>query len=165
MPQGYKLEQFTGKYPKIGSEAPNWTLQSYNGKSVSLKDLRGKVVVLDFWATWCLPCIKSIPKTEAFHQKFKKYPVKIIGITWREKGKPTAMIRKKKVSYLNLKGDLANDPLGKQYNLVQSGLPIAYVISPEGKIIDFFLGSEAIKERLEATITKTLKKYKLYKQK
>ena len=58
----------------LGKPAPDFTLKDINGETVALKDFRGKVVLLDFWATWCEPCIHELPALQALYEKHKRHP-------------------------------------------------------------------------------------------
>src|SRR5690554_8083345 len=75
--------------------APDFTLEDLEGNTVSLKDLEGKVVVLDFWATWCAPCIKSFPAMQMAVNKYKDDPeVEFLFInTWEQRDEPKDMIQ------------------------------------------------------------------------
>jgi thiol-disulfide isomerase/thioredoxin len=64
----------------VGKPAPLFTLQDLSGKQINLADLKGKVVLLDFWATWCPPCVEAIPHLEMLHQKYKEQGLVIIGL-------------------------------------------------------------------------------------
>jgi DsbE subfamily thiol:disulfide oxidoreductase len=68
----------------VGSPAPDFTLNDLDGNPVSLRDLRGQVVFLNFWATWCPPCRAEMPEIESIHQKYKDKGVTVIGIDIRE---------------------------------------------------------------------------------
>lgn len=65
----------------IGSDAPEITFEWTNANYTKLSDLKGKVVMLDFWATWCGPCIASFPKIRELQARYKDYPVVILGVT------------------------------------------------------------------------------------
>ena len=70
--------------PLVGRPAPDFALNDLDGNPVNLRDLRGKVVVLNFWATWCPPCRAEMPEIEAIHQQYKDKGVTVIGIDIRE---------------------------------------------------------------------------------
>ena len=64
-----------------GAKAPNVTLRTLDGKTVALRSLRGKVVLLDFWATWCGTCWSAIPTLNAFQAKYAKQDFTVIGVS------------------------------------------------------------------------------------
>ena len=64
-----------------GQNAPGFTLQSLKGETVKLKDFKGKIVVLDFWATWCLPCRKSLPELAELNKKYRDKGVVFLGLS------------------------------------------------------------------------------------
>jgi len=68
-----------GRTDLSGKQAANFSLKSIDGKPVSLKDLRGKVVLIDFWATWCVPCRNDLPVLEKLHQEFKSKGLVLLG--------------------------------------------------------------------------------------
>lgn len=69
------------KIIKVGDPAPEVSLQSVDGKTVSLADLRGKVVLVHFWATWCPPCVEEIPTIERFHQQVLGTDIVVLAIS------------------------------------------------------------------------------------
>ncbi|MFC4767313.1 thiol-disulfide oxidoreductase ResA [Effusibacillus consociatus] len=79
----YALINFTGSETKgvsVGQAAPDFTLTDLNGKAVSLSDLKGKVVLLNFWGTWCEPCRKEMPALQAAYEKYKDKGLVILGV-------------------------------------------------------------------------------------
>jgi peroxiredoxin len=66
---------------KIGSQAPDVTLKDQNGRQFQLSDYRGKVVFLNFWATWCLPCIEEMPEMEAMNATFKDRKFQMLAVS------------------------------------------------------------------------------------
>jgi peroxiredoxin len=111
--------------------APDFTLTDANGNSVKLSDYRGKVVLLNFWATWCGPCALEIPWFVEFQQQYKSKGLEVIGISMDEDGwkvvKP--YIQERKVNYRVL---LGNDTVSQLYGGVES-LPTTFIIDRDGK--------------------------------
>lgn len=158
-PAGYEEKKFerptraaAPELLKVGSEAPAWTLKTPDGKDVSLASLKGKVVVLDFWAVWCGPCKKAMPGVQKLHEKYKDKGVVIYGVnTWEREGNdPVAFMKDNNYSYgLLLKGD----DVAKDYKV--SGIPTFYVIDRNGKISYVGVGAgdeSALEKAIEAAL-------------
>jgi thiol-disulfide isomerase/thioredoxin len=137
--------------PQVGAAAPDWTLTDAAGKEHKLSDYKGKVVVLDFWATWCGPCKAAMPGVQAIHDKYKGKGVAVFGMNcWENSDAPKYMKDNKYTYGLLLKAD---EVAGK-YGV--SGIPTIYVIGTDGKVLyqsTGFAGEEAV----EAAIEKGLK--------
>lgn len=118
--------------------APAFKLKDADGKIAQLSDYKGKVVLLNFWATWCGPCKVEIPWFIEFEQKYKDKGLAVIGVAMDEEGweviKP--YIIDKKVNYRVLAGD---DPTAQIYGGVDS-LPTTFLIDREGKIAGVHVG-------------------------
>ena len=69
---------------KLSGKAPNFTLKSRSGKNIKLSELRGQVVMLNFWASWCGPCRKEMPLLEKIHKKYKRLGFTLLGINVEE---------------------------------------------------------------------------------
>jgi peroxiredoxin len=142
---------------EAGSEAPEWELSTPDGKTVSLKSLRGNVVVMDFWATWCGPCKIAMPGVQKLHEQFEGKPVKVFGISTWERGDPVAdpveYMKGKKYTYgLLVKGD----KVAEAYQV--NNIPTFYVIGPDGKILHASTGFEESKEaKIAEVIEKNVK--------
>src|SRR5215471_12866795 len=113
--------------------APDFTLKDSHGVAVKLSDLRGKVVVLDFWATWCGPCKVTIPEMNKLAQKYQDKGVVILGISMDEDGWDAVnpFLQKVKFEYPVL---LSEPDKMKGYDDRLEALPTAIIIDKEGKI-------------------------------
>jgi peroxiredoxin len=112
--------------------AGDFTLKDENGATVKLSDYRGKVVLLNFWATWCGPCGVEIPWFTDFEQKYKSQGFAVLGVSMDEDGwaavKP--FVAERKINYRIL---LGNDSLAQLYGGLDS-LPTSFLIDREGKV-------------------------------
>ena len=118
---------------RLDESAPEWTLKDFDGNDVSLAELRGNIVILDFWATWCGPCRKTMPLVDKFYQKNKRDNVKVFGVNvWEKKIGPDgvkAFIQSKGYQFPILFGD---DKIASNYGV--RGIPTMFIIDPDGKI-------------------------------
>lgn len=113
--------------------APDFTLNSLNGKKVSLKDFRGKAVFLNFWATWCPPCVVEMPSMENLHKRFKDKGLVVIAVNSEESEKKVGkFIKKKGYTFLVLL-DSDGSVTGESYRAV--GFPTTYLIDRRGMVV------------------------------
>jgi thiol-disulfide isomerase/thioredoxin len=112
--------------------APDFTLSDPNGRKVSIKDFRGKVVFLNFWATWCESCRDEMPSMERLYREFKGQGLEIVAVNVKEK-QPQAMAFYKKLllSYPVLLD--AEGEVGQLYGAF--GLPVTYLIDRKGIVL------------------------------
>lgn len=139
----------------LAEKAPDFTLKSTDGKTVTLSQLKGKVVFVDFWASWCPPCRRSIPAVEAMYEQYAQNPhVAILGVNVENEPAATAAFVKKnamKYTVLNDDGSAA-----RAYRV--SGIPAFFVISPAGEIAQKFVGfTESMKTEWANAINAQLK--------
>jgi len=113
------------------SLAPDFVLPDINGGNLRLSTYRGKVVLLDFWATWCEPCREETPHFVELQDKYRDQGLQIIGVSMDDDAAPVRQFHKQfKVNYLVAMG---NAKIGELYGGIL-GLPIAFVIAPDGSI-------------------------------
>jgi cytochrome c biogenesis protein CcmG/thiol:disulfide interchange protein DsbE len=127
----------------LAGPAPNFTLEDISGKSLTLTDVKGKVVIVDFWATWCTPCLMSIPELVDLQEKYKAKGLMVVGISVDDekvsKGELVAFKQKMRINYPILR---ANNKVFEDYFGRTSGfsIPTMFLIDREGKVRDRFVG-------------------------
>jgi len=139
-PEGYEVKTYQApKQPEllpVGESAPNWKLSDPQDNEYSLSDYRGKIVVMDFWATWCGPCAVVMPDLQKLHEKYKGRGVAVFGISVWESGDPAAFMKNRGYTYQIL---VNGDKIAEDYRI--SGIPTLYVIGADGKILYSELGA------------------------
>lgn len=119
------------------SPAPEIRLPDLSGRSVSLSDFKGKVVLLDFWATWCQPCIEELPELKALHAAFSARGFTVLGVSLDALGAQGVgpFVRENQVPYPVL---LTGGTPPSSYPLM--GLPTAFLIDRQGRLARRYLG-------------------------
>ncbi|MBI4526286.1 MAG: TlpA family protein disulfide reductase [Deltaproteobacteria bacterium] len=115
---------------KDQAPTPDFTLPNVEGKKVPLRDFRGKLVFLNFWASWCAPCREEMPAMERLYQEFKKKDFVVVAINVKDRRKDALDF----VNELKLTYPILFDPDGKVGLLYGAwGLPTTYLIGPRGE--------------------------------
>jgi cytochrome c biogenesis protein CcmG/thiol:disulfide interchange protein DsbE len=132
--------------------APDFTRTDLDGKSLNLRQYRGKVVLLNFWATWCGPCLIEIPTFTAWQNTYRAAGLQVLGISMDDDAAPVKrMYQKDRLNYPVAMGDAE---LGELFGGVL-GLPLTYLIDADGRIVGRYQGEPDLK-RLEARIKSLL---------
>ena len=119
--------------------APDFTLPTSDGKTLKLSDLKGKVVIIDFWATWCPPCRKGIPDLIELKKKYGSKGLEIVGISVDAEntiGEVIPFIKNQGINYPVVYG---NSVVAQAYGGV-SAIPTTFVIDKKGKIVASYEG-------------------------
>ena len=134
-----KAEEEAAKKQATGVEAPDFTLKNLEGKPLSLKSLRGKYVILDFWGSWCVWCIRGIPQMKEYYQKYAG-KFEILGIDcndtdekWRD------AVKKHELPWLHVYNPRESNVL-EDYGI--QGFPTKIIVGPDGKIVKTIVGED-----------------------
>ncbi len=134
------------------TKAPDFTLKTASGSTLEMKNLEGKVVVLNFWATWCRPCIVEMPSFSEAYDKLHSKGLEIVGVSmdgnW---GKVRQFLARNSVSYPIVVGD---DDLYLAYG-GDNAIPTTVFVDRKGNIVDRHVGIMS-KEEFEAKVRKLL---------
>lgn len=132
--------------PRKGFSAPGFTLTTLDGSDVSLSDLRGKVVIVNFWASWCLPCRVEMPAMEQVHRAYKDLGLVVLAVNMTSgdsRGDAAAFVEEYELTFpvpLDLDGSVSS-----RYEVL--GLPTTFFIDAQGVIREVVVGgpmSEAL---------------------
>jgi len=134
----------TAKASKGGSNdapAPGFSLQDLDGKTLDLANYRGKVVLLDFWATWCAPCREEIPHFVEMQDKYGKQGLQVIGISMDDGPKPVREFYHE--LKMNYPVALGTEKVAESYGGVL-GLPVTFLIDRNGRMAAKYTGAVKI---------------------
>jgi peroxiredoxin len=160
------LVAITTATPAAPLKAPDFNLTGIDGKSVTLSRLKGNVVLLDFWATWCPPCREEIPGFVELHKRYGKQGLVVIGLSL-DQGSRNEVAEFAKRMKINYPVALATEEVVRSYGGVHA-IPTTFLISRRGEIVKRYVGYQkrevfetdintALKEkRLRATVRETM---------
>jgi peroxiredoxin len=142
---------------KVGVQAPDFSVDADGGGTLSLSSQRGKVVVLEFWATWCPPCQRSMPHLETVAKAVAGQNVAILGVcVWDQRSAYDSWMKQHRDSFTFKFG---YDPAGRtpanlaaKFNV--SGIPTTYIIDAQGKVANAIVGYQPGDTRVEGALRK-----------
>jgi cytochrome c biogenesis protein CcmG, thiol:disulfide interchange protein DsbE len=115
--------------------APDFTLTTLDGQDVRLSDLRGQVVVINFWASWCVPCRDEAPALQAVWERYRDRGVVLLGVAWTDTERNArAFIDEFSQNYPN--GLDLGTRIGELYGI--TGVPETFVIDQQGQVVGFY---------------------------
>jgi peroxiredoxin len=157
MPKGYHLRKDPTILPLLspGIIAPDWNLEAADGKKISLAQLKGKVVLLDFFFIGCWGCMESIKPMNEIYEKYKNQNITVVSLTERDSKR--SLLEFEKNYHINYPGYVNAAGVVKSYHV--TGFPTFYFIDKEGKIANAFVGyNDDFKGKVTSAIDDLLKK-------
>jgi peroxiredoxin len=157
IPKGFHLpkEQPTLPLLTLGTVAPDWTLYTAEGKKVTLAEMKGKVVLLDFFFIGCEGCMLSLKPLNDLHEKYKNQNVTMVSMTFRDSKKSISEFKKNYSIKYPIYADAA--VVVKLYHV--DGFPTFYLVDKQGKIANAFVGySDDFEQKVTSAIDDLLKK-------
>jgi peroxiredoxin len=131
-----KVDASCGNDPGVGTPAKPFALKTPDGKDISLASYRGKVVLLNFWGTWCKPCLKELPEFDRIYRHYRKRGMVLIAIATDTE--PEKVLEFAKERKLAAKLALGGEPLSEQY--ASTSFPFSLVIDDKGQIRGSYRG-------------------------
>lgn len=128
-----------GKVEEKVESAKDFTLKDLTGKGVTLSEKKGKIIVLNFWATWCPPCREEMPSMEKLHNKFKGKDFEIIAVAMDPKGEKTVrpFIEEQGFTFTVLLDEKGN--VSDMYRAY--AVPMTFILGRDGMVIDKIVGA------------------------
>ena len=117
-----------------------------DGKTLAMRELRGRPLVVNFWATRCAPCVREMPQLDRFHREFRARGWQVVGIAIDQRGPVQEFLRKLPVSFPIALGGFAGMELVRQLGNPQGGLPFTVIADAEGRVVRRKLGETSFEE-------------------
>ncbi|MCK0131675.1 AhpC/TSA family protein [Flavobacteriaceae bacterium F08102] len=137
---------------RVGAKASNFSLPNPKGKQISLSDKKGKVILLDFWASWCIPCRKAIPHLKELNDRFKSNGLEIVSVSIdKDRDKWLEAVSEEKMPWDQLHDDKKR--VASDYYI--TAIPRIFIIDKNGVIIAKDLRDEALTLKLEEVFSQT----------
>lgn len=138
---------------KQGNDAPDIALPAVNGDSIRLSSLKGKVVLLDFWASWCAPCRSSNKQLTKLYPRYKAKGFEIFGVSLDEdKEKWKDAIKKDKITWLQVNDNGGKWDAQTAINWNIEAIPTSYLIDKNGKLVAMDLEGKELEKALKALL-------------
>src|ERR1700736_1823539 len=152
---GFHMARRSGSAPRIAKStvAPDFSLESLDGKNIRLSDLRGKAVLLNFWATWCSPCKIEMPWFVELQNQYGSQGLQIVGVAMDDASKEDIAKFAKDMG-VNYPVLIGREAVGDSYGGIPA-LPETFFIGRDGKVVDKILGLRG-KSEIEDAIKKAL---------
>ena len=142
--RAHPASDYTRIEMRLGTEVPDFTFVDFEGKARRLSDFRGKYVLLDFWGTWCAPCVAQIPHLKEVYEKYRNRGFEILGMDREMDDKQTAekvkkFLADKGVTWTGATSESVRDVVEKRFRI--GVYPTTFLLDPQGRIVNLGVGS------------------------
>lgn len=149
-----KVAKELARLDKVGKTVPDAEAQDLAGKPVRLESLRGKYVLVDFWATWCAPCLTELPRLQDAYRKYHDAGLEIVAVSLDEtRGPVSDFVKVRKLPWIQVHNGSAGADLVEAFGV--SSIPASYLVDPDGRIIRLDLRGPALDVALSKLIKTT----------
>lgn len=124
--------------PRVGQQAPNFKVVTTSGQTVSLENYRDRVLIVDFFATWCVPCRESVPHLVELNRKFGKQGLQVLGLSADEDGEQLVKAFAA-ANHVNYPLAMSSEAIQTDYGI--RSVPVMFVIDKKGRIAEMYRGS------------------------
>ena len=156
---GKAIQEFFNKdIVNTNDKAPNFEMNDLNGQKVSLDDFKGKYLLIDFWAGWCVPCIKQLPELKSLYNKYKNQGFEVLGVSFdenREEWKKSVInheIQNWRQVFVGMENIGTKGSLSEEYHI--QPIPAYILIDKEGYIVGRYLNASAKNKSLQELSSK-----------
>ena len=146
-----KIRDEIARIDRVGTPAPGLAVVDLSGASLRLDDLRGKYVLVDFWATWCAPCVVELPRLQSAYAKYHAKGFEVVAVSLDEtKSAVVDFVQARKLPWKQVHNATANGDLVEAFGV--KNIPATFLIDPEGRIVRLELRGQALDKALAAMI-------------
>ncbi|MEK6655930.1 MAG: TlpA disulfide reductase family protein [Nitrospirota bacterium] len=140
-----EIQLAAASVPQTGQQAPDFTLKDATGKGITLSSYKGRVVMINFWATWCPPCRQEMPSMEMLFQEYNKKGFEILAISSDSQGEK---IVKPFMEFYELSFTALMDTDGKVHSVYAvTAIPTTYIVDKKGAIAQKIMGPKDWKDK------------------
>ena len=149
----------TSSTAQIGKPAPDFTLRTLDGKSISLASLRGRPVIVNFWASWCHPCRQEFPLLRKTLQKYKADKLAVVGVSFQDIDSDARAFASQEHATWPFAVDIGNGLAAKTYGVRSP--PTTFFVTPDGVLADQIFGQLPTGRDFQTSLSKILQAHAL----